>query len=79
MATAGLPSCGLTDVSLGVVREAFRGVQRYHLLYWDAVIWATARLAQIPVVLSEDFADGSELDGLTFLNPFSEDFQLHNI
>lgn len=39
-------------------------------------MWATARLNQIPVVLSEDFEDGRVVNGVQFLNPFSRTFDL---
>lgn len=52
-----------------VVMEALRGVGDHQLSYYDAQIWATARLSQIPVVLSEDFNPGSTLEGVSFLNP----------
>lgn len=57
-----------------VVLEAARGVRDHRLAYWDAQIWATARLNQIPLVLSEDFKDGSVLEGVRFANPFARAF-----
>ena len=36
----------------------------------------TARLNQVPVVFSEDFNDGSILEGVRFVNPFSREFLL---
>lgn len=59
-----------------VVLEAVRGLRRHHLSYWDSLIWATARLNGVPSVLSEDFSDGDLLDGVQFLNPFAETFDL---
>ncbi len=59
-----------------IVLEAARGVRDYQLSYYDAQIWATARLNQIPFVLSEDFQDGMTLEGISFLNPFRENFDL---
>ena len=53
-----------------VVLEAARGASGYQLRYWDAQLWATARLDQIPLILSEDFAHERGLDGVQFLNPF---------
>ena len=44
--------------------------------YWDAQLWATARLNQVEVVLSEDFQDGRALDGVRFVNPFAPSFDL---
>jgi predicted nucleic acid-binding protein len=57
-----------------VVMEALRGVYEHQLSYYDAQVWATARLAQIPVVLSEDFNPGATLDGVSFLNPLDNAF-----
>ena len=62
------------DITTATVREALRGVENHGLSYWDSLIWAAARLAQIPVVLSEDFADGREIDGVLFRNPFKRGF-----
>ena len=67
------------DVSLPVVREALRGVREHTLPYWDALIWASAKLSQIPLVLSEDFADGRDVEGVRFANPFADGFQLGSI
>lgn len=69
-----LRSWPVLDLARGVVAEAVRGVGRLQLPYWDALIWATAKLNQVPLVLSEDFADGAFLEGVRFLNPFSPGF-----
>jgi len=37
----------------------------------DAQVWATAKLNQIPVVLSQGFASGSVIEGVQFENPFA--------
>ena len=62
------------DITSLAVQEAARGVQRYRLSYWDALIWATAKLNAVPSVLSEDFNDGSLLEGVRFVNPFTPRF-----
>lgn len=62
-----------------IVLEAVRGVRDHQLAYYDAQIWAAARLNQVPVVLSEDFNDGATLDGVTFLNPLSGDVELDRL
>lgn len=62
------------DVSVAVVMEALRGMVRYQLSYYDAQIWACARVNRIPVVLSEDFSDGAVIEGVRFVNPFAEGF-----
>lgn len=57
-----------------VVLEALRGVAQHRLSYYDAQVWATARLYQVPVVLSEDFAMGAVLEGVRFVNPLVQKF-----
>ncbi|MDO8879482.1 MAG: PIN domain-containing protein [Coriobacteriia bacterium] len=64
------------DTSVGVVLEALRGAIRYQMPYYDAQIWAVARVNRIPLVLSEDFADGTVIEGVRFANPFAEGFDL---
>ncbi len=59
-----------------IVLEAARGTRDHHLAYWDAQVWATARLNQIPILLSEDFKDGYVLEGVRFVNPFARTFDL---
>ena len=59
-----------------IVLEALRGVRQHRLSYWDAQIWATALLTQTPLILSEDFSDGQIIEGIRFLNPFSQRFQI---
>ncbi len=61
-------------VTLLVVLDAGRGVRDHRLSYFDAQLWATARLNQIPLVLSEDFTHGRTLEGVRFLNPFEPAF-----
>jgi predicted nucleic acid-binding protein len=62
------------DVNRLVVLEAIRGVRVHRLSYYDAQIWAAARLNQVTTVLSEDFAADSRLEGVQFVNPFVRDF-----
>ena len=64
------------DLTQYIVLEAARGVRDYGLSYFDAQIWATARLNQIPVIFTEDFQDNQILDGVQFINPFSKTFDL---
>ena len=52
-----------------MVLEALRGLGEHMLSYYEARIWAVARLGQVAVVLSEDFDPGAVLDGVSFTNP----------
>lgn len=58
------------------VLEALRGVEDHHFSYYDAQMWAAAKLHQLPILLSEDFADGATVEGVTFVNPFTSNFDL---
>jgi predicted nucleic acid-binding protein len=64
------------DVRALNVVEALRAVREHRFSYWDALIWATARLNGIPFVLSEDGQDGAYIEGVRNLNPLKPDFDL---
>lgn len=59
-----------------IVLEAGRGVRDHRLAYYDAQLWATARLNQVPTIFSEDFQDGVLLEGVRVVNPFTPSFAL---
>jgi predicted nucleic acid-binding protein len=67
------PVLPLTGV---VVLEAARGVRDHSFAYYDAQIWASAKLNQLPSVLSEDFAPGSSVEGVSFSNPLAPGFNM---
>ena len=64
------------DLTPGITFEAMEGVGRYQLQWWDALLWATAKLNGIATLLSEDFNNGAVLDGVRFVNPFLPSFDL---
>lgn len=64
-----LQSWEVVEVTGIIVLEAARGVRDYQFSFWDAQIWATAKLNQIPVVYSEDFNVGATIEGINFVNP----------
>ena len=66
----------IVDLTGMIVLEAVRGVREHGFSYWDAQIWAAARLNQIPLVLSEDFKDGAVVEGVRFADPFRENFEI---
>lgn len=69
----------IVPLTPAVVLEAVRAVRDHQLSYYDAQVWAAAKLGQIPVLLSEDFASGTVLEGVTFVNPFEPDFDLSTL
>jgi predicted nucleic acid-binding protein len=66
-------------VTAQVVVEAVRGVRDYQLSFWDAQIWAAARLHHVPTVLSEDFNPGAVLEGVCFVDPFAAEFRVQDL
>lgn len=64
------------DVTWVAVLEAVRGVRRHRLQYWDSLIWATAKLNGAANILTEDFTDGALVEGVRFVNPFKDSFDL---
>jgi predicted nucleic acid-binding protein len=66
----------IVDLSGPIVLEAVRGTRTHKMAYWDAQIWATARMNQIPVVFSEDFGSGTVIEGVRIANPFDSDFRI---
>jgi predicted nucleic acid-binding protein len=71
-----LQSWALLDLTGMVVLEAARGVRDHQFHFWDAQIWAVARLNQIALVFSEDFSPGAVVEGVRFASPFDPDFKL---
>jgi predicted nucleic acid-binding protein len=71
-----LLSWAVVDLTPLIVLEAVRGVRDHRLSYWDALIWSAAKLNQVPLILSEDFGDGTVLEGVRFADPFAETFRL---
>ena len=59
-----------------MVLEAANAVRKHRLNFWDAQIWAAARLNKVPIVLSEDFSHDTVLEGVRFVNPFAADCRL---
>ena len=64
------------NVTSMIILEALRGVRVHHFSFWDSLVWATAKLNQISIVFSEDFSDGSTVDGVQFVNPYTAKFEV---
>jgi predicted nucleic acid-binding protein len=63
-------------VTPAIVLEAARGVEEHRMSFWDAQVWATAKLNQVGVVLSEDLQGWGFLEAVQFVNPLVETFDL---
>lgn len=66
-------------LTAAVSLEAVRGVRDHSFRFFDAQIWACAKLNQVPVVLSEDFPVSATVEGVTFENPLDETFELSSL
>ena len=64
------------DLTYPIVLEAARACRDFSLAYYNAQIWACAKINQIPIIFSEDFQDGQNLENVHFVNPFAETFEL---
>lgn len=53
-----------------MIDEALRAVESHGLSYYDAQIWAAARLAGAATLLTEDLQSGQDLEGVLVVNPF---------
>jgi len=73
-----LESWPVFDIGGMVVLEAARGARDHGFNFWDAQIWAVARLNQIGFVFSEDFNPGATIEGVRFVNPFAVDFAIED-
>ena len=63
-------------ITPAIVLEASRAVRTYQLPFWDAQIWATAKLNQVSCIFSEDFQAGIKLEGVQVVNPLASDFEI---
>ena len=66
----------LVPLTSEVVDEALRGVDVHGFSYYDAQVWTAARTAGATALLTEDFQDGREVEGVRFVDPFAEGFDL---
>jgi predicted nucleic acid-binding protein len=55
--------------------QALRVADRYQLHYYDAQIWAAARMSGCDIILTED-THGDEIEGVRYVNPFEPGFDL---
>jgi predicted nucleic acid-binding protein len=62
------------DLTAAIAFEALRGAGAHSLSMWDSLIWAAAKLNQVPFVLTEDFQHEHVIESVTFLDPFAATF-----
>jgi predicted nucleic acid-binding protein len=52
------------------LEKAMVAVAAHRLQFWDAMLWATARLAGCRMILTENHQGMAELEGVRFADPF---------
>jgi predicted nucleic acid-binding protein len=53
-----------------------RAVQRYQFAYWDALIWATAKLNNVLTILTEHQPSAPLIEGVRFVDPLVAAFDI---
>jgi predicted nucleic acid-binding protein len=68
--------CRVLNLTAPVVIDACKASNRFQMSIWDALIWAVARVNSIPFVLTEDAEHDTIIDGVHYLNPFHQAFDM---
>ena len=71
-----MKNCRVLPLTPTAALDAMRATGSYSLSFWDALIWAVAREAGVDILLTEDFEDGQVLEGVRFVNPFLDMFDM---
>ena len=53
-----------------ITLRALDAIPRHGFSFWDALIWAAAKDHGIPLVYTEDFQHGRDIEGVRIVNPF---------
>jgi predicted nucleic acid-binding protein len=61
------------SVNVAVTLRALEAIPEHGFSFWDALNWAAANENEIPVVYTQDFQHGRDVDGVLIVNPFSSD------
>jgi predicted nucleic acid-binding protein len=57
-------------VTLSETLLAVEAMMPHGFSFWDALIWAAAKENGIPIVYTEDFQHGRDIEGVRIINPF---------
>ena len=69
-------TCRVLSLTPHAVLEACRCSNSYGLSIWDSLTWAVARLNGVPSIVTEDNEHGRMIEGVRYLNPFHQDFDM---
>ncbi len=76
---AWLEGVEFVDLTRTISIEALRAASTYRMNIYDAQMWAVARTCDIPILLTEDLQSQAEIEGVRYVNPFSDSFELADI
>jgi predicted nucleic acid-binding protein len=63
----------VVPITPSLTSRALGGMTRHGLSFWDALIWAAAAENGVPVLYTEDYQHGREIEGVRIINPFLAD------
>ncbi len=76
---AWLDDAEFLDLTRAISRDAIRAAALYQMNIYDAQMWAVARTYRIPILVTEDMQSQPEIEGVHYVNPFSDSFQLADL
>jgi predicted nucleic acid-binding protein len=63
----------VVPITPALTLRALGGMSRHGLSFWDALIWAAAAENGVPVLYTEDYQHGREIEGVRIIDPFLAD------
>ena len=72
-------NCRVLPLTPTAAQDGMRACGQYSMSFWDALIWAVAREAGVPYLMTEDFDDGATVEGVRFVNPFTVSFDIASL
>jgi len=72
-------NCRVLPLTSTAALDGMRACEQYSMSFWDALIWAVAKEGGIPQLLTEDFDDGAQVEGVQFVNPFTGSFNIESL
>ncbi|MCW5934491.1 MAG: PIN domain-containing protein [Fimbriimonadia bacterium] len=62
--------CSVVSLTPHLTFEAITAVKKHKLSFWDALIWAAAKISGSRIIYSEDMNHNQEIEGIIIKNPF---------
>lgn len=67
-----IPENRILPLTRRTVIDALRIQQQYQLSWWDSLILAAAKWGGCTSIVTEDMADGQQIENMTIFNPFDK-------